>query len=234
MATTHQRQTKKFPLAVRPLTATDVYQSAEIEREAFPTLFPPTSFSHELKNRLASYLVAWTRSKALRAGPGGGPAPAATNGDRDLPSLTRLLRDARSRWNGIGVENPEGRDYVAGFLGTWYMAGEAHIVSVGVRTEDRGRGVGEILLIAGIEQAIDRGAEVVTLEVRPSNMAARNLYTKYDFTEQGVRKSYYSDNREDALIMTTSPIQGVAFHSFFLGLAQEHERRWGHAERVIS
>ena len=78
-----------------------------------------------------------------------------------------------------------------------------------------------------------RGAAAVTLEVRPSNWVAINLYRKYDFEEQGVRKGYYVDNREDALIMTTSPIQHPGYRDLFLDLERQHRLRWGHAERML-
>ena len=126
-----------------------------------------------------------------------------------------------------------GQDYITGFLGTWYMVDEAHIISVGVRGAFRGSGIGELLVIAAIEQAMDRRAAVVTLEVRPSNMAAINLYRKYGFKEKGLRKGYYADNREDALIMTTNSIQHPNYRDLFLEREREHRRRWGHAERIV-
>ena len=73
----------------------------------------------------------------------------------------------------------------------------------------------------------------MTLEVRPSNRVAINLYHKYGFREKGVRKGYYSNNREDAIIMTTNPIQHPDFRDFFLDLEREHRRRWGNTERIV-
>jgi ribosomal-protein-alanine N-acetyltransferase len=195
-------------------------------------MLPPTAFLRELKNRLAAYLVAGRRGEdgGTRLG-----AESATAGTGVIGStVAGLLHDARDLLRGseVGLE-PE-RDFVAGFLGTWYMVDEAHIVSIGVRRSHRGRGIGELLLIAAIEQAMDRGAEVVTLEVRPSNMVARNLYGKYHFKERGVRKAYYADNREDALILTTDSIQRPPYPGVFHTLAKQHERHWGQAERVLS
>ena len=79
-----------------------------------------------------------------------------------------------------------------------------------------------------------RLVEVVTLEVRPSNAIATNLYRKYGFRERGVRKGYYADNREDALIMTTDPIHLSSFQGLFRELEQEHGHRWGRSERLLS
>ena len=123
--------------------------------------------------------------------------------------------------------------FVAGFLGASYMVDEVHIVSVGVRGTLRGRGIGELLLIGAIEQAMARDARVVSLEVRPSNMVARNLYHKYGFRSRGLRKSYYADNREDAIIMTTDPIKEAPFPDLLRSLTLAHERRWGRAERFL-
>ena len=89
-----------------------------------------------------------------------------------------------------------------------------------------------MLLIAAIEQAVARRVAVMTLEVRVSNDAARGLYSKYGFTERGLRKAYYKDNREDALIMTTDSILGPPFSNRFACLVDCHERRWGRFSRI--
>ena len=89
------------------------------------------------------------------------------------------------------------------------------------------------MLIAAIEQATQLESRVVTLEVRVSNFVAQNLYKKFGFTERGVRKGYYTDNREDALIMTTDTIQSQGFSCQFEELVQAHQCRWGRAERTL-
>ena len=114
------------------------------------------------------------------------------------------------------------------------MTDEAHIVSIGVRRGFRGKGVGELVLIGAIEQAMVRNARVVTLEVRISNHIAQNLYRKYGFEERGIRKGYYTDDREDALIMTTDPIHVPPYPEKLRGLIHAHEQRWGRAERLLS
>ena len=113
------------------------------------------------------------------------------------------------------------------------MPDDAHIVSVGVRTDYRGCGIGELLLIGAIEQAQQRRMPAVTLEVRVSNHIAQNLYKKYGFEEMGVRKGYYSDNREDALIMTVSGIRSQSYREEFERLTKSHRQRWGRAERTV-
>ena len=224
-------QANLVPFGVRPMEERDISQLAEIERDAFPNLFPPTSFGRELRNRLAHYLVAWRR------GDGEGdvaPEKRAEPGPAVRPLFTRILGNARSAWTRRYTTWEPGRDFLAGFVGTWYMADEAHIVSVGVRSEYRGVGIGELLLIAAIEHAFETKARVVTLEVRVSNDAAKSLYEKYGFSARGIRKGYYTDNREDALIMTTEPIEIADYRANFGELVSVHERRWRHRERLIS
>ncbi len=206
-----------MPFALRPLRPGDVVQAVEVERDAFPTLFPPTAFRRELGKRNASYLVAEQLASC------GAPDEPRRGG-----LFGSLLSGVRSGSSGV---DDCGR--IAGFIGIWYMVDEAHVVSVGVRTSDRGRGIGELLLIGALERAMSRTAAVMTLEVRESNWVAINLYRKYGFEQRGVRKAYYADNREDALIMTTEPILRPEYREFFVALEREHATRWGAAERNL-
>jgi ribosomal-protein-alanine N-acetyltransferase len=95
---------------------------------------------------------------------------------------------------------------VAGYGGMWLMVDEAHITTFAVHPAWRRQGIGERLLVAFLDLAIERHAHEATLEVRLSNLAARRLYEKYGFRPVGLRPNYYSDDREDALIMTTEPL----------------------------
>jgi len=101
-------------------------------------------------------------------------------------------------------------DEVIAFGGLWIMVDEAHITSFAVHPAWRRRGVGERLLLALLDLATGRGAREATLEVRLSNMPARRLYEKYGFRPVGIRPRYYSDNGEDALIMTTEALDSAA------------------------
>ena len=219
--TEHQSTTKLMPIVVRPLESRDVPQCAEVERDAFPTLTPKTSFRRELRNRLASYLVAFER----QGPPRNDQSTSFVNADSvDPGAFKRLFDNARNIWPGQFGDHPAREEVIVGFLGTWHMADEAHIVSVAVRSQHRGHGIGELLLIAAIEEAMTRRSRVVTLEVRPSNAVAWKLYAKYGFTERGVRKAYYADNREDALIMTTDPIHVSPFPRHFGELVAAHRQ----------
>jgi ribosomal-protein-alanine N-acetyltransferase len=94
------------------------------------------------------------------------------------------------------------------------MVGEAHISSIAISPESRGKGLGELLLIELIERALSLEAELVTLEVRISNVAAQKLYEKYGFEYVGRRKRYYRDNQEDAHIMTVEGVQEASYRAF--------------------
>jgi len=107
---------------------------------------------------------------------------------------------------------------VVGFAGVWMMVDEAHITTFAVHPAWRRRRIGERLLLAVMDLALDRQAREATLEVRLSNLAARRLYEKYGFRPVGLRPRYYSDDDEDALIMTTEPLASPAMQDRIAGL----------------
>ena len=102
---------------------------------------------------------------------------------------------------------------IVAYGGMWLMVDEAHITTFAVHPAWRRQGLGERLLLAFLDLARDRHAREATLEVRLSNLAARRLYEKYGFRPVGLRPRYYSDNDEDALIMTTDPLDDPAFRA---------------------
>lgn len=89
----------------------------------------------------------------------------------------------------------------AAFCAFWRIADQAHINNLAVRPELRGRGLGLQMLEAVIDEARRLGAESLALEVRRSNVAAQRLYKRAGFRENGVRKSYYTQPVEDALLL---------------------------------
>src|SRR5215207_1699279 len=95
---------------------------------------------------------------------------------------------------------------IVGYGGMWLMVDEAHITTFAVHPAWRRQRIGERLLLAFLDLAVERRAHEATLEVRLSNLAARRLYEKYGFRPVGLRPRYYSDDNEDALIMTTEPL----------------------------
>jgi len=90
---------------------------------------------------------------------------------------------------------------VVGYSGMWVILDEGHITNVAVHPEHRGKQIAESLLLELIKAGVVRGVRRVTLEVRPSNRAALNLYNRLGFVSAGRRKGYYSDTGEDAIIM---------------------------------
>lgn len=92
-------------------------------------------------------------------------------------------------------------DTVIGYAGMWVILDEAHITNIAVHPDYRGMGIGLKLARALIDFGLMDGAVRFTLEVRRSNTIAQSLYKKLGFKTTGVRKRYYSDNKEDALIM---------------------------------
>lgn len=90
---------------------------------------------------------------------------------------------------------------VIAYCGMWVILDEAHITNIAVHPDFRGMKLGEALMRQMMGISVMFGAKRMTLEVRPSNEVARNLYAKLGFREAGRRKKYYSDNQEDAIIM---------------------------------
>ena len=204
---------------IRPMGVEDIEQSTEIEKEAFPTLFPYTSFEKELGNKIACYLIACESSRKSECFDSSDATMNSSWVDKVLAVLPLHGREK-------AIPSTETR-YVFGFIGIWYMGNDAHVVTFAVRECERSMGVGESLLIAALHQAVKDCSDTLTLEVRPSNTIARNLYLKYGFEEQGLRKKYYSDNREDAIIMTSEPLNSVEFKSRFEGLIKARESSYG-------
>ncbi len=99
-------------------------------------------------------------------------------------------------------------DEIVGYGGMWLMVDEAHVTTFAIHPAWRRQRIGERLLLAFLDLAIDRRAREATLEVRLSNVPARRLYEKYGFKPVGLRPRYYSDDGEDALIMTTEALTG--------------------------
>jgi ribosomal-protein-alanine acetyltransferase len=116
-------------------------------------------------------------------------------------------------------------DEIVGFAGMWLLVDEAHVTTFATHRTWRRQGIGERLLLALLDLARVRGAREATLEVRPSNTAARRLYEKYGFRNAGVRPRYYSDNHEEALIMTTEPLDGREMRVRLITLREELARR---------
>lgn len=93
-------------------------------------------------------------------------------------------------------------DLVVGFIGAWIVVGEASITNIAVDKNYRKIGIGNKLLESLINLCSDLNCTLINLEVRESNLTAQNLYKKHGFIIDGVRKGYYEDNKENAILMT--------------------------------
>ncbi|MBI2911529.1 MAG: ribosomal protein S18-alanine N-acetyltransferase [Chloroflexi bacterium] len=124
------------------------------------------------------------------------------------------------------IQNPKSKiAEVVGYVGLWMMPDQAHITAIAVRRDYRGRGLGELLLQEALALAYRLKAPEVTLEVRVSNVVAQSLYRKYDFAEAGLRRGYYSDDREDALILTLSELPLPRYRRRLRGLRRRLDAR---------
>ena len=183
------------PYLVEPMTLADIEQVMEIEKVAFPSPWSARAYRFEVsENEHSTMLVV--RPAAVTSGP--------------LERLVHrtLLRQNMTRRLKLARPGP-----VLGYAGFWLLVDEAHICTIAVHPQWQGRGLGELLLLALIERGIALGANNATLEVRVSNRVAQELYTKYGFEIVSRRRGYYSDNNEDAYIMTTPPLETPGFRA---------------------
>ena len=101
------------------------------------------------------------------------------------------------------------RGKVISYAGFWFVLDEAHITNVAVRPEYRRRGIGRKMMELILLEAKKRGIVSISLEVRVSNKPARELYKGFGFSVAGLRKGYYSDNGEDALLMSLMTLKEI-------------------------
>ncbi len=185
---------------VEPMRVADLEQVMEIEQVSFTAPWTMHAFDYELHyNEAARYFVA--RLQVQRE-----PATSHAAG--------KLSRPFWAKWLEGETPAPMPQEPIVGYSGFWKMVDETHISTIAVSPECRARGIGELLLLAMIDASQQVGAKLVTLEVRKSNGSAQALYRKYRFEIVGERKHYYSDNGEDAWIMTTPEITTASFNAW--------------------
>jgi [ribosomal protein S18]-alanine N-acetyltransferase len=182
-----------------PMTLDDIAEVSRVERQCFSNPWPQSAYRREIRNIANNhYIVLWYRP------------------DRPESRLTRPeARGPLGLLPFVRRGEPATHDTISGFAGMWVLYDEAHVTTIGVAPQHRGKGLGEYMLVNLIEQALKRNAEWVTLEVRVSNDSAQALYRKYGFTQQGVRKRYYSDNGEDAFIMWSPSLHSEEYMTRF-------------------
>jgi ribosomal-protein-alanine N-acetyltransferase len=144
----------------------------------------------------------------------------------DIPAVTRIERASFTTiWPSDAFYNElstnklahyfVGRydDRVVAYGGVWVILEDSHVTTLAVDPEYRGRRFGEVLLLRLIDEAIERGAAWITLEVRESNVVAQRLYRKYGFTTVTMRSGYYSDDNESALIMWAGSLRSELYRN---------------------
>jgi len=144
----------------------------------------------------------------------------------DIPVVLAIeLRSFQSAWPTNAFAN-ELRDnklahYFVGRLdgeivaygGIWVILEDSHVTTIAVHPDQRGKRLGEEMLVHLLDEAIERGASWITLEVRETNDVAQKLYRKYGFTVVSTRRGYYSDNNESALVMWAGNLKGPLYAS---------------------
>lgn len=209
---------KRYPYYIRPMYREDVPQVNGIDREVFPTQWPPPNYQRELQNKLGRLLVACDKSEAVET------YEAEISSGKGVSGILSKVKQLFTSGNSPTQSK---RHYVIGFAGIWILADEAHITNIAVRNSYRRQGIGELLLIATIDLSAELKTTLLTLEVRASNLPAQKLYEKYGFVQVGLRRAYYTDNREDAVLMSTESIDSASFQAQFRQLRQAYCERYG-------
>ncbi len=221
---------------IRPMEMSDITEVMEIERQCFSMPWPAHAYRRELRdNRLSRYIVAeWVEDEKEQARPGARAVQVRGHLQADIQSAQSRSLVKRALSHLIpGLSNQETEPQpsrLAGYAGLWLMLDEAHVTTIAVRPSVRGVGLGELLFIGLIDMSAVLGSRFVTLEVRVTNTVAQNLYRKFGFKEEGIRRRYYSDNGEDALIMWSEPIDSPSFQNRLAQIKDEIERKLENVE----
>jgi [ribosomal protein S18]-alanine N-acetyltransferase len=144
----------------------------------------------------------------------------------DIPVVTRIERASFSTvWPSDAFYNElntnkvahyfVGRidDRVVAYGGIWVILEDSHVTTIAVDPAFRGKRLGEVMLLHLIDEAIERGAAWLTLEVRESNVVAQQLYRKYGFTTVTMRRGYYSDDNESAMVMWAGNLKSELYRN---------------------
>lgn len=121
-----------------------------------------------------------------------------------------FVKEAEKPWSRLWVARPQPRASPIGFLVSWHVADELHVLSVAVVDAARRRGIGRALMEAALDYSRSNAVRLVLLEVRRTNRPAIRMYRSLSFSAMGVRPNYYADTGEDAVEMALSldPVTG--------------------------
>ena len=194
--------------------AADAREMTRLLREVFPDFSNPISYVRDISRPDIAHILAvrkLTDNERI----------AAENQNSGL--LQAITSRLPIPWlNSNGAYQSHDDERIAGLVSIWIVLDQAHITAIATSPHERRRGIGGLLMVLAINEAIDRGAEVATLEVRKSNQRAQALYRRFGFTETGIRHKYYSDNKEDALIMSTPNMHLMSYRRLFQRQVDEH------------
>ncbi|MFN8521823.1 MAG: ribosomal protein S18-alanine N-acetyltransferase [Chloroflexota bacterium] len=207
---------------IEPMRVEHIPTVGRIEKKCFPQPWPQNAYRKEIQtNRNAHYFIIRAIQEENDAerlhrnlnGIANGQANPDPDGRQEGGLLARLSRFLKGQAAPEAHEADEDPDAppIVGYCGLWLVTDEAHITTIAVDPAYQGLGVGEMLLVGMIDRATQIKAQWLTLEVRVTNQVAQALYRKYTFKEMGLRRRYYSDNGEDALVMWTDPISSDTF-----------------------
>jgi len=205
---------------VEPMRLSDVRAVLAIERASFSSPWPARAYHYELvRSDCSHYFVLRYR--------GGEPAQddailvepqEETRSPEELPGkqgrrglLDRLCQALQHRTRG----------QIVGYGGFWTSGYQAHISTLAVAPQWRRQGLGLLMMLHMLDCATDLGMRAATLEVRLSNAVAQKLYEKCGFRQSGLRRRYYRDNLEDALLMSTPSLTSPTYRAHLLTLWEE-------------
>ena len=203
------------PFILRFMTLDDLPQVARIDKTSFPIPWSTRTYEFEINQNDNSQMLVISR-------------PAPPPAQPQPPPLTDLRHRLRQL---LGASSSPASDLVVGLGGLWRAVDEAHISTIAVHPEWRGRGLGEVLLAGMIARGIALGARQAALEVRVSNHVAQNLYRKYEFQTIAQHSHYYRDNGEDALLMQVANLD-AAYQARLARRLRELQRRVPFTDRV--
>ena len=199
-------------ILIREMTAADLRYVRRIERDAYADAWPATTFDAELRNALATYLVAVEFAPGEPAEP-----PPPRRGP--LAALRRLFD---------GPAAQAGR--IVGFAGMWITVDQLHIVTLAVTPSRPHEGIGQWLLLECFTVGEQAGLRSVALEVRPSNEGAIRLYERFGFRRAGRLKDYYTRGVEDAIVMLANGVDDTDSRERLARIRREHGPHFDAAE----
>ena len=117
-----------------------------------------------------------------------------------------FLKDVKENPHSIFFVAKEGGK-IEGYGGYWIILDEMNIVNLAVHPLSRRKGIGSRILTEILKTGLQKGGKIATLEVRESNLAAQKLYEKFGFKVIAIRKKYYQDRDENAVVMWLNPVE---------------------------